>query len=172
MPPVSSKGKGKNHSRDGRQSRSRNSTPVSAGTGIALTVEPVPSSSYFQTQIAVLTASIPATLEDILDKSGSVSNIPGASSLQAMQDAVKTNFTPNIKLRTDISERILRELSKKRKERAGTDRERERLSRDTEDRKHKLKKIKKREVEEERPLAVGAHSVARQDGVDVHKGNF
>lgn len=49
---------------------------------------------------------------------------------------------------------------------------RERADREAEERKHKLKKVKKRDSEEERPLAVGAHGVARQDGVDIHKGKF
>ncbi|TKX19376.1 hypothetical protein C1H76_8562 [Elsinoe australis] len=72
----------------------------------------------------------------------------------------------------------MRQLARKRKERVEFEREREERERMDEDRKRRdAKKVvgKKRdreEMEDEgRPPAVGAHGLARQDGVDVHMGD-
>lgn len=92
-----------------------------------------------------------------------------------MRETIQNKFLHHIRTRGDASDRVLRVLSKKRKERLDHDQEREReraADKEAEERKHKLKKIsKKREPDEERPLAVGAHGMARQDGTDVHKDN-
>lgn len=88
-----------------------------------------------------------------------------------MQEDIKNDVLEPIRKRGETLDRLIREHSKKRKERAEQDRERDRMTRDAEERRHKLKKIKKHDNNaDERPLAVGAHEVARQDGVDVHKG--
>lgn len=69
----------------------------------------------------------------------------------------------------------MRELARKRKERIEAEREREERERVEEERKRREVKTvtgkrKEREDadEETRPPAVGAHGLARQDGVDVH----
>lgn len=70
----------------------------------------------------------------------------------------------------------MRGLARKRKERIEAERERDEMQRmEEEKQKREVKKLtgKKREREEEdetRPPAVGAHGLARQDGVDVHMG--
>lgn len=72
----------------------------------------------------------------------------------------------------------MRELARKRKERIEAEREekeRERLEEGRKKREVKKMVPKKREREEEdetRPPAVGAHGLARQDGVGVHTGMF
>jgi transcriptional adapter 3 len=131
------------------------------------------STSYLRTPMAHLSTPLDMTVEEILDRGGSVSNIPSVRSLSDMRETIQNKFLSHIRIRGEVSDRVLRELSKRRKERVEQEREkRERADREAEERKHKLKKVKKRDSEEERPLAVGAHGVARQDGVDVHKGKF
>src|SRR6266702_3295891 len=174
MPPVSSKGKGKGQPQNIRRSLSRNTTPVPSGASVQVTVEP----SYLRTSMAHLSTPLDMTVEEILDRGGSVSNIPSVRSLSDMRETIQNKFLSHIRRRGEVSDRVLRELSKRRKERVEQERveqereKRERADREAEERKHKLKKVKKRDPEEERPLAVGAHGVARQDGVDLHKGKF
>ena len=173
MPPVSSKGKGKSQPQNIRRSRSRNTTPIPSGASVQITVESMSSASYLRTPMAHLSTPLDMTVEEILDRGGSVSNIPSVRSLSDMRETIQNKFLSHIRIRGEVSDRVLRELSKRRKERVEQEREkRERADREAEERKHKLKKVKKRDSEEERPLAVGAHGVARQDGVDVHKGKF
>jgi len=84
----------------------------------------------------------------------------------------------------------MRELSRKRKDRIDDDRAREEREREEERKKRERQKAaaamaasaKKKEAEKQampdkdsnpvRPPAVGAHGLARQDGVDVHKGEI
>ena len=93
-----------------------------------------------------------------------------------MREAIQTTVMNHVKARNEVSDRVLRELQKMRSQRGVRDRERERekaADKEAEERKHKLKKVsKKRDPDEDRPLAVGAHGVARQDGLDVHKGEL
>jgi transcriptional adapter 3 len=76
------------------------------------------------------------------------------------------------RLRDEACDRMIRELALRKKERVERDRRRdlEQAKRDADERRmQQLKKAstpKKREREEERPLAIGAHGVARQDGRD------
>jgi transcriptional adapter 3 len=91
-----------------------------------------------------------------------------------MREAIQKRCLDHAKQRGEDSDKLLRELQKIRSQHQRNTHERERerdrtVDRD-EDRKIKLKKVKKREPDEDRPPAVGAHGVARQDGVDVHKG--
>lgn len=128
--------------------------------------------------MASLSMPLEMTVEEILDRGGSVSTIPSVASLTAMRETIQNKYLHHIRIRGEVSDRVLRELSKRRKERVEQEREREReragererADREAEERKHKLKKVmKKREPEEGRPLAIGAHGIARQDGIDVHK---
>ena len=175
MPPVSSKGnKPKNPAREMRTPRSRNTTPIPS-SHVQVTVEPTPpSNAYLRTPMATLSNQLGLTVGDILDRGGSSSTIPSVASLGSMRETIQNKFLHHIRTRGEASDRVLRVLSKKRKERLELEqeRERERQTKEAEERKHKLKKVsKKREPDEERPLAVGAHGMARQDGVDVHKDN-
>ncbi|KAJ9646319.1 Transcriptional regulator [Coniosporium tulheliwenetii] len=171
MPPVSSKSKGsKAQPRDNRRSRSRNTTPISTGPSIVIKSEPS-TSTYIQTPFTHFSIPLDSTVEAIFERSGNSKDIPGAASLQAAHEAVKTQLLAHVKERGELCHRVMRELSKKRKERIEQEREKERTDREAEEGRVKLKKEKrKRETQEERPPAVGAHGLARQDGVDVHKG--
>lgn len=117
------------------------------------------------------------SVEELLSRGGgSAQQIPSGAALNNMRETILTTVMNHVKNRSDASDKILRELQKMRSQRSMRDRERERekaADKEAEDRKHKLKKVsKKREPDEERPLAVGAHGVARQDGVDLHKGDY
>ncbi|KAF2494230.1 hypothetical protein BU16DRAFT_583177 [Lophium mytilinum] len=168
-PPVSSKGKAKSQSRDVRTSRSRNTTPIPPGN-VQNTVEPTPSSSYLRNPSATLSAPIDTTLEEILG-GGSPSNLPSVAALKQMQETIQSKVLQPVQKRGIISDRLLREVSKRRslRDQQEREREREKAEREVEEKKHKLKKVSKKRDPEDRPLAVGAHHVARQDGVDVHK---
>ena len=109
------------------------------------------------------------TLEEIMGSSNNGSAIPTATALNEMAERVKKEYLPHLRHINQACDKGMRQLAEKRKEHAHL--ERERANRDEEERKHKLKKVvKKADKPEERPLAIGAHGVARQDGVDVHKG--
>jgi transcriptional adapter 3 len=129
--------------------------------------------------MATLAAPLEMTLEEVLDRGGSPSNFPSVAALKTMQETIQTKVLQHVMKRGVVSDRLLREVSKRRTLRDQQERERERererekAEREIEEKKHKLKKVsKKREPDEERPLAIGAHGVARQDGVDLHKGNM
>ncbi|KAF1813732.1 hypothetical protein P152DRAFT_457094 [Eremomyces bilateralis CBS 781.70] len=161
MAPTSSKTRGKPHP---RSSASRNTTPASA-SAVSVSIDLPPSSSYFQTNLAP--SSAPATVEDILDDGGAGQAPPSAAAIHSMQDEVKSKVVSILNARGETCERLIRELSKKRKERIERNREKERLEREAEERKRKQKQTKKREKDDERPPAVGAHGVTRQDGAEM-----
>ncbi|KAI9712413.1 MAG: Transcriptional regulator [Bogoriella megaspora] len=168
MPPVGGKAKSKGSSREGRQSRSRNTTPISNnGNGVTASTENG-TTAYLHTPLSHLLVPPNVSLEDIMGSGNGGSAIPTATDLNNMADRIKKEVINHIKLRSDACDKGMRQLAEKRKERAQM--ERERASREDEERRHKEKKlIKKTEKGEDRPLAVGAHGVARQDGIDVHK---
>ena len=172
MAPI---GKKAQSSRD-RRSRSRNTTPVSASTTLSAGLESTsaPSASYLQTSLRHSSEPPKTTVEEVLEQYGSITNIPSSNGLIEAQETVKTQFSSHHKLRGDTLDRLLRELAKRKKERVEQERETEVAEqRQAEERKQKLKiKSRKREPEEERPPAVGAHGVARQDGVDLHRGKY
>ena len=169
MAPVGGKAKGKSQAREGRRSRSRNSTPISTnGTGISASTENA-TTPYLHTPKAHLMLPSNITLEDIMGNGNGTSAIPTATALNDMADRVKKEYLPHLKHINQACDRGMRQLAEKRKEHAHM--ERERAEREDEERKQKPKRIpKKTDKSEERPLAIGAHGVARQDGVDLHKG--
>ncbi|KAF2112182.1 histone acetyltransferases subunit 3-domain-containing protein [Lophiotrema nucula] len=173
MPSVGSKGKSKSQSKPPAP-RSRNTTPLPP-SNVRASVEPSSSASYFRTSMGSLSKDCDVTVEELLDRGGSVSQIPSVAGLNSMREAIQKKVLEHVRIRGETSDRVLRELQKLRSQRTVHDREREReraADKEAEERKHKLKKIgKKREPDEERPLAVGAHGVARQDGVDLHKAS-
>jgi len=107
-------------------------------------------------------------MEDLFDRSTNGSAIPTASILGSMLENVKQQLVSVINTRGEASDRLMRELAQKRKDRVDQSREKERAEKAAEERR-RTKDIKKKE---ERPLAVGAHGVARQDGVDLHKSRL
>ncbi|KAI9837055.1 MAG: hypothetical protein M1819_000704 [Sarea resinae] len=187
MPPVGGKGKGKG--RDARRSRSRNTTPSSIGTGPGTNVPASnPASSAFL-EIPISSLMVPSNIsyEDILERHGSGNGIPDTKHLETLAADLKT-LAQLAEVRGQACDKGMRELSKRRKEIMEQDRERERADREMEERREKLRreaaaveeeeegpvrkagKLKRRnksKVHEERPLAHGAHGVARQDGMDT-----
>lgn len=165
---TSSKGKHKPGSRPGGLPRSRNTTPL---PNVRASVEPaVTAASYFSKPLSALAKKCDVTVEDILDRGGASQQVPSSASLVSMREAIETKVLANVQRRCDVSNAALRELQGlKKNNRPSHDREKERV-RDPDDHKLKLKKHGKRAPDDERPLAVGAHNVARQDGVDLHKG--
>lgn len=171
---TSSKGKAKPGSKPSGAPRSRNTTPL---PNARTSVEPLSANSYFRTNLTALSKKCDVTIEDILDRSGGSSQstqpVPSSAVLISMREAIESKVLGNVQKRCDVSNSALRELQGLKKNRPSHDREKDRPGdKDTDERKHKLKKIKKPPAEDERPLAVGAHGVARQDGVDLHKGEF
>lgn len=118
------------------------------------------------------------SIEALIEQhSANTSTPPSAIKLNALHDGILEQVLTNLEKRGDICNRGVRELAVKRKERHEAQRAREEEERiDEERRKRELKKVigKKREREETedetRPPTVGARGMARQDGVDVHKG--
>ena len=124
------------------------------------------------------------TYEHLLNQHGGGQGIPDPSSLNQMVDSLKT-LSQLAEQRGVACDAGMRELSKRRKERVDQEhrldqenRDREekaslkRLAEEDEARSRKSLKTKKLKKErstarEERPLAVGAHGLARQDGLDL-----
>ena len=73
--------------------------------------------------------------------------------------------------RSETCDKGMREISRKRKHVVEQAREQERADREAEEtKKERIKqqsKLKKERDTDDRPLAVGAHSMARQDGLDT-----
>jgi len=166
---TSSKGKHKPGSKPGALPRSRNTTPL---PNVHASVEPsAVAASYFSKPLAALARKCEVTIEEILDRGGANQQVPSGASLISMRESIESKVLANVQKRCDVSNAALRELQGlKKNNRPSHDREKERAPRDSEDHKHKVKKHGKRAPDDERPLAVGAHGVARQDGVDLHKG--
>jgi transcriptional adapter 3 len=95
--------------------------------------------------------------------------IPTASSLNAIYDSIKGNILSTVAAREEACDQMMRELASRKKERIERVRKREleKAHREAEERRLHQKKTATPK-KEERPLAVGAHNVARQDGVDRH----
>ncbi|KAK8162350.1 histone acetyltransferases subunit 3-domain-containing protein [Phyllosticta citrichinensis] len=163
-----SKSKTHSQSRD-RRSRSRNTTPIDRQS-VQPSVESTTSPSVMQNTLSHLSNPSAVFIEDIFTNGSSSQAIPSPESLHAMLEDVKSRFLPAQSLRVEANEKFMRHLMQRRKARMERQHDLDRADREAEERKHKLKiKPKKREPDEDRPLAVGAHGLARQDGTDVHK---
>jgi transcriptional adapter 3 len=178
--PGNAKSKPKGQPRD-RQSRSRNTTPISS-TSVSASVDMSTRrtmersiSPYLQTSLShppnLSTRLSDSPVADIFDHSSSVTNIPSAAALNTIAENIRTQVLSVARLRDDACDRMMRELALRKKERIERERleDLEQAKRDADERRLQLKKAitpKKGEREEERPLAVGAHGVARQDGRD------
>lgn len=162
--------------RDGaRRSRSRNTTPMSTSS-VSRDAEPM-LSPYLQTSLSQHATLSNTPVDDIFDGSSSSSNPPSAITLRAITESVRTQLLNTIKPRSEICDRLMRELSTKTKDRT----ERTRL-RDIEMAEQEAANARRKEVivsvtpkkrshdGDSRPLAVGAHGLARQDGGDNQTG--
>jgi transcriptional adapter 3 len=181
--PGNNKSKSKAQARD-RQSLSRNTTPISSASASVVVVPKDMASRrtmdrsispYLQTSLVhpsnLATKLSDSPVADIFDGSSSAFNIPSAGTLNAISESIRTQLLSIARLRDEACDRMIRELALRKKERVERDRIRdlEQAKREADERRLQLKKAtttKKRDREEERPLAVGAHGVARQDGMD------
>lgn len=187
-PPLG--GKSKPKVRDGRRSRSRNTTPFPI-VSIPIGISASSSTAYLEISIANLSDSTTISYNNILEQHSGGGGIPDPRDLENMANDLKT-LSIFADTKCNACDGAMRELSKRRKERLEDDREREQMKRDAEEKDSlkrvaedeeeargrkggKLKKIKKEGgiVKEERPLSHGAHGLARQDGLDLPvKGMF
>lgn len=164
------------HTKDAaRRSHSRNTTPMSRSS-VSRDADPI-LSPYLQTSLSQHATLSNTPVDDIFDGSSGSSNPPSAATLRAITESVKTQLLNTIKPRSEICDRLMRELSGKRKERTERTRQREIEMAEKEAanarRKDPIVAItpKKRSHDgEARPLAVGAHGIARQDGGDTQTG--
>lgn len=183
MPPLA--GKSKPKVRDGRQSPSRNTTPSSiASLPFTVAVLSTASTAYLDIPVSSLVLPPNITYDDILERHGGGGGIPDPKNLELMASDLNS-LSISAETRGQACDGAMRELAKRRKERIEADRMREIASREAEE-KENLKRVaeedddgggkktgrfKKRKdrinVKEERPLAHGAHGVARQDGGDL-----
>lgn len=152
--------------------------------------------AYIHTPTSAL-VSTDATVLSLIDGSNgttSKNDPPSARNLLALHDAIKETVTSFMAKRGEICDRSMRQLAQKRKERQQKEREEEaeeaaRVKRreDEEAERKKNKKAGKKRSREEMEVdeaevdkkerrdslpSVGAHGVARQDGVGVHQGTL
>ncbi|KAF2638443.1 hypothetical protein P280DRAFT_471532 [Massarina eburnea CBS 473.64] len=163
---TSSKGKPKPGSKPAGPARSRNTTPL---PNVRSSVEPSSSAaSYFSKPLTALSKKSNVTVEEILDRGGNSTQVPSGAALINMRESIENKVLAIVQKRCDVSNAALRELQTLKKNHRGShDRDKERTPRkDSEEHRNKVKKLGKRAPEDERPLATGAHGVARQDGVD------
>lgn len=180
MPPIG--GKTKPKVRDGRQSQSRNTTPGSI-VSVPISVGP-PTAIHADTPMAGLAEPVSINYEDILGRH-SGGGIPDSGHVEHMAKDL-TDIDHQADLKGELFDTTLREIVRLQKARIDEERERERMRRDAEEkdalkkavededdarvkRMAKPKKLKKErsDLKEERPLTHGAHSLARQDGLDI-----
>ena len=184
MPPAASKGKSKG-GRESRRSRSRNTTPSSVGAS-ASSFHGAGSTAFIDSPLMHLMVPTNLNYDDILERHGSASGIPDTKHLETLAADLRA-LADLAELRGQVCDRGMRELSHRRKERLEEEMEKERENRDAEERRERMRRetlaheaeedrikngrSKKRKdrsgARESRPLAHGAHSVARQDGLDV-----
>ena len=186
MPPLATKGKGK--VKDGRQSRSRNTTPSSVPSSVVsapISTGPVACTAYLEVPLTSLNALTATSYDDILERYRA-GVLPDAQQLMALATDVRS-LADAADTRGHVCDGGMRELSGRRKEKLEEERAEEQAARDAEEkenlkraaaeeaeaRERKLPKIKKKQqkersrVREERPLTHGAHGLARQDGLAV-----
>jgi transcriptional adapter 3 len=134
--PLANKGKGKG--RDGRRSRSRNTTPssvISAGTGPVIpSVTP-----YLEVDISKLHVPSHPQYGDILDRLDTKPGIPEPKHLETLVEQLR-QLSEAAEARAQVCDAAMRELADKRKAIADEERERERIDHELELRKAKAKR--------------------------------
>jgi transcriptional adapter 3 len=169
MPPTS-KSKAKAQAKD-RHSRSRNTTPTSITSSVPQdtkadiarhTIERS-TSPYLHTSLhhpeirGVKLSNNP--ISDILDNS----TIPTPKELGSYYNTIKRNILDVLRTRDEACDQMMRELALKKKERAERTRAQELENAKLEAEKQRLQSNNKKS---NRPLAVGAHTVTKQDGTE------
>ncbi|KAK4503928.1 hypothetical protein PRZ48_004843 [Zasmidium cellare] len=169
----------------------RTATP-STNTGASMATE----TAYLHTSTAALISSEPS-IEALIDKTNASGSKPGdppvARDLQGLHDKIRDSVNRFMTKRGEVCDRSMRQLVQRRKERAQVEREQEaaraeaeraKIKREEDDkRKEKKTPSKKRshdemdidedaetKVKKESLPNVGAHGLARQDGVGVDQG--
>ncbi|KAL8729010.1 MAG: hypothetical protein Q9166_005011 [cf. Caloplaca sp. 2 TL-2023] len=184
MPQLSGATKAK--SRDGRQSRSRNTTP-SSNISIPITPNTSSQTTYLDIDLGKIMIPTNVTYEHLLNQHGGGQGIPDPSSLNQMVDNLKMlgqlaaeraaacdggmrELAKRRKQREEEEQRLVQENREKEEKaslkRAAEEEEEEEAARGRKSLKTKKVKKERSSVREERPLAVGAHGLARQDGLD------
>lgn len=182
MPPLA--GKGKSKAREGRHSRSRNTTPSSGVSGTTAVTGPS-TTAYLETDTSKLLVATSSESAEILERLGTTSTILDPAKLDHLLSHVK-KISQTAESRSEACDQAMRTLRPKLKD-TEQEEEQEKIDREAEQRKARLKKEAHNEedergrlkaaknkkgkerssVREERPLTHGAHGVARQDGLDV-----
>lgn len=191
MPPAI--GKSKPKGREGRQSRSRNTTPSSSVSAPLTSATPT-MTALLEIPLSSLMVPTNISYDSVLDRhGGGGAGIPDATHLQTISADLKT-LAQLASARSEANNKGMRDLSQRRKQVIEEEREREkeieqiRLQEEEERRKSikrededdedndvkmdlkpdKTKRKKEKSVpREERPLNHGAHGLARQDGLDL-----
>ena len=184
MPPAVTKSKPKG--REGRQSRSRNTTP-SSSVSAPLTSSTPSQTAFLDLPLSNLMVPTNISYDSVLERHGGGGNIPDPTHLDTISKDLKT-LAQLATARGDANTKGMRDLSDRRKQIIEEERERERelariqaeeerknLKREAEDdedeRQSKAGKQKKKKehsvTREERPPNHGAHGLARQDGLDL-----
>src|SRR5271163_1941965 len=134
--PLANKGKGKG--RDGRRSRSRNTTPssvISAGTGPVIpSVTP-----YLEVDTSKLHVPSHPQYGDILDRLDTKPGIPEPKHLETLVEQLR-QLSEAAEARAQVCDAAMRELADKRKAIGDEERERERIDHELELRKAKAKR--------------------------------
>lgn len=177
MPPVASKGKSKG--REAQRSRSRNTTPNSVISNSAMPAT-LALTAYLGMETARLMVSSGPQYTEMMEKFEVKPGMAEPKHLDVLIEQLHQLSTA-AKARSQTCYLAMTALSDKRKEIAEQEREKERLEREAESRRARMReqaeddrkvgKIKKRKdrpsAREERPMALGAHGVTRQDGMNV-----
>jgi transcriptional adapter 3 len=183
MPSSNPKAKARATARD-RQSRSRNTTPAPSVTSdvksesrrrnLGRSVSPYLQTSLVQSATRARLSSTP--LLDLFDPHSSA-GIPSSSSLNVISNSIKTQILSVIEGRDHACDQMMRELASRKKERIERDRIRdlEQAKRLEQERRQKSRKTTNKAglpnvPGQDRPMAVGAHGVARQDGGSDRRG--
>ena len=137
-------------------------------------------SPYLQTSLvqpAARAARLSSTpLLDLFDPHSSA-GIPSSTSLNVISNSIKTQILNVIEGRDTACDQMMRELASRKKERIERDRMRdlEQAKRLDQERRQKARKATNKAglpsvPGQDRPLAVGAHGIARQDGGSDRRG--
>ncbi|KAK5170965.1 Transcriptional regulator [Saxophila tyrrhenica] len=173
-------------------------TPTTSAPAITPTPSLPKETAYMHTSTASLVSTDPS-IEALIDKFGTGPNPPSAKDLHNLHDRIKDGVLKTANKRSEVCDRSMRQLVQKRKERAQRENEQAmadaaRVKEEGEEKKRKKEKSgKKRSAGEMMEGAetqgdgggegggvkgerrdslpsVGAHGLARQDGVGVHQG--
>lgn len=189
MPPLPGKTKAKGRDQ-GRSSHSRNTTP-SSNISAPISIVAATNTAYLDLLIANLAIPKDISYDDILERHGGGGGIPDPKHLEAMADNLKT-LSQRAEARGQTCDAAMRELVARQKEikleeervkekairdkaaqdaaekeslrKAAEEEEGAKSRKESSKKALKLKKKKEQSMKEERPLAQGAHAVAKQDG--------